>query len=99
MEAATEAPADLTPEEAVLIQEEMNFSELGIKPLVLLFLPLTLFFALAVFFIVKWVAEFSVHRPPGSFRQLDHKKRRWLAVVDQSGGAFLLEDVDFDGKN
>lgn len=36
MEAATEAPADRTPEEAVLMQDEMNFRELGRKPLVLL---------------------------------------------------------------
>lgn len=35
MEAATEALADRTPEEAVLMQEEMNFRELGRKPLVL----------------------------------------------------------------
>ena len=36
MEAATEALADLTPEDAVLMQEEMNLKELGMNPLLLL---------------------------------------------------------------
>lgn len=42
MEAATEALAERTPEEAVLIQEDINFKELGRKPLLWLMLPLAL---------------------------------------------------------
>ena len=35
IEAATEAPAERTPVEAVFMQEEMNRRELGMKPLFL----------------------------------------------------------------
>jgi hypothetical protein len=50
IEAATEALAERTPEDAVLIQEEMNFKELGRKPLLELELLLAL---LWLFFIVR----------------------------------------------
>lgn len=36
MEAATEALADRTPEETVLIQDEINLKELRLNPFVLL---------------------------------------------------------------
>jgi hypothetical protein len=54
IEAATEALADRTPEEAVLMQEEMNFKELGINRLFLLLLLLLLLFSplLLLFFII-----------------------------------------------
>ena len=54
MEAATEALADRTPEEAVLIQEEINLREFGINRLFLLLLLLLLLLSplLLLFFII-----------------------------------------------
>lgn len=70
MEAATEALADRTPEEAVLMQEEMNFKEFGIKPLVLLLLLLLLLllYPLVIFFIIKLKTKKN-HRPPANTKK------------------------------
>lgn len=53
IEAATEALADRTPDEAVLMQEEINFRELGIKPL-----PL----ALLAWLFMSQISKFTAHR-------------------------------------
>lgn len=74
MEATTEALAERTPEEAVLMQDDMNLKEEGINPLLLLLFPL------AWFFIVN---EGLSDRPPVSHREFRHRRRESRTVSDR----------------
>lgn len=72
MEAATEALADRTPEEAVLMQEEMNLRELGRKPLAVPLLLLVVVLVLVwPFFIVR-----EYRRRPGTGSNRERGPRR-----------------------
>lgn len=60
MEPATEAPADFTLEDTVLMQDDINLKELGKKPLEFAVVPFRLLLTLALLFRLTVEAFFII---------------------------------------